>query len=162
MCKILGLASIEMGTENSEDISIILGLFNEVCAKVTEKQGYKFNPRALVCDEGGANFKTIKKVYGEEFVKDCIFGCQWQFTSDAQSKANELLPDHMPHSSWIYVRRCSNIQLSVSKYNILKGMLGEMAKEPPILKPWIAWWHARRSHTFVPFRADGLPAVQFV
>ena len=68
---------MEMRTENSEDICIFFDLFNQGCTKVTEKPGYKFNPRALVCDEGGANFKANKRVYSEELVKDHIFGCQW-------------------------------------------------------------------------------------
>ena len=41
----------------------------------------------------------------------------------------------------------------------MKGILDEMAKVHPALKPWIAWWHVRRSHIFLAFKADGLPAV---
>ena len=158
MCKIRRLVNMEMWTKNSEDISIFFDLFNEVCTKVTGKPGYKFNARALVCDEGWANFKAIKKIYGEEFVKDCIFGCQWHFSSDAQSKASKLSPDVCPKFLDI-CEKMMKYTTTVSKYNISKGMLNEMAKMHPVLKPWIAWWHARRSHIFAPFRIDGLPTV---
>ena len=48
---------------------------------------------------------------------------------------------------------------TLSKYNILKSMLDEMAKLYPDLKPWIAWWHSRHTHIFAPCRIEGLPEV---
>ena len=47
----------------------------------------------------------------------------------------------------------------VSKYNVLKVKLDELAKIAPVLEKWIEWWHLRRSHIFCPFRTPGLPGV---
>ena len=48
---------------------------------------------------------------------------------------------------------------TVSRYNLLKGQLEEVAKLHPEITSWIEWWHARCSHIFTPFRGDGLPGV---
>ena len=86
MCKILCLASMDMRTENSNDIAIFFNLFNEVLSKVKGQKNYKFNPRAFVCDEGGANYKAIGMVYGNDFCKNRGFGCQFHFLNDMHKK----------------------------------------------------------------------------
>ena len=68
MKQILRLASIELRSENYMDISLFLWLFNEMLVEISKRPGYKFNPRYFVCDEGGANFKAVLEVYGEDFV----------------------------------------------------------------------------------------------
>ena len=90
MCKILCLASMDMRTENSNDIAIFFNLFNEVLSKVKGQKNYKFNPRAFVCDEGGANYKAIRMVYGNDFCKNRVFGCQFHFLNDMHKKKHEV------------------------------------------------------------------------
>ena len=77
--EMIRLASMEMRTENGEDIALFFRLFNEILQKVTGNDKYKFNPRCLLCDEAGANYKAIKLVYGEEFCKQRVCGCQFHF-----------------------------------------------------------------------------------
>ena len=79
MREMLRLASMEMRTENTNDISIFFTLFNEVLQKVSGIEGYKFNPRCFMCDEGGANYRVVRDVYGEEFCTDQVRGCQFHF-----------------------------------------------------------------------------------
>ena len=86
---------MELHTENTKDISIFFTLFNEVLEDVSGRKGYKFNPRVFVYEEGGINFPGLKEVYGEEFVKNRVFGCQWHFMSDAEKKANTIPVDLM-------------------------------------------------------------------
>ena len=146
--------------QKTEDVSIFFTLFNEILEKVTGKNGYRFNPRCFVCDEGGANFTGLKEVYGEEFVKDRVYGCQWHFKNDVQNKSAKISDPALKQK---FIDTCNKLceVTTVSKYNILKSMLDEMAKLYPDLKPWIAWWHSRHSHIFVPFRSEGLPKVNF-
>ena len=68
MKQILRFASMELHSENHMDISLFLWLFNEMLLEISKRPGYKFNPRYFVCDEGGANFKAVLEVYGEDFV----------------------------------------------------------------------------------------------
>ena len=135
-------------------------LFNQILEKLTGRKGYKFNPRCFICDEGGTDFTGLKEVYGEDFVKDRVFGCQWHFKNDLNNKASITLDVTLKNKFLeTFHRLCE--ATTVSKYNILKAMLDEMAKLYPDPKPWIAWWHARTSHIFARFRIEGLPKVNF-
>ena len=79
--KMLRLASTEMRSENTNDI---FTLFNEVLEQVSGIKGYKFNPRCFMCDEGGANYRAVREVYGEEFCRDWVRGCQFHFKQQVQ------------------------------------------------------------------------------
>ena len=106
MCKILCLASMDMRTENSNDIAIFFNLFNEVLSKVKGQKNYKFNLRAFVCDEGGANYKAIRMVYGNDFCKNRVFGCQFHFLNDMHKRKHEV-KENMREKLYNYVRNCA-------------------------------------------------------
>ena len=140
---------MDIRTENSKDIALFFTLFNEILQKVTGKPEYKFNPRYFMGGEGGANYKAIKIVYGEEFAKTRVVGCQWHFRSDATKKSRNL-PEDMQD---IFNKTCEKLcksTITTSQYNVLKGQLEELAKKHPALEPWIKWWDACRSHIFAP------------
>ena len=149
---------MELHTENTKDITIFFTLFIEVLAKVSGKEGYIFNPRAFICDEGGANFTGLKEVYGKDFVKNHVFSCQWHFMSDTEKKAKNI-PDQKMREKFLDICKKLTTAATDSKYNIMKSQLDEMAKIYPTLHPWIKWWDARRSHIFTPFHIEGLPRV---
>ena len=135
-------------------------MFNEVLQYASGDKDYKFNPSAFVCNEAGTNFCGIKEVYGEEFVKTRVFGCQWYFQNDMHRKAQSIGDAGIRVK---FVNICKKIlqATTVSKYNVLKSMLDEITKLCPHIKPWIAWWHARCTHIFPAFQMEGLPKVNF-
>ena len=149
------LASMEMCTENAEDIALLFRLFNEILQKVTGNDKYKFNPRCFLCDGAGANYKAIKLVYGEEFCKERVHGCQFHFKQQVQKKKHEV-PEEMKEEFMDTCKQLCKVT-TVSKYNILNGKLEEMAARVPQLYTWIKWWHDQRSHIFGPYRGGGLP-----
>ena len=152
----LHLASMDIRTENSKDIATFFHLFNEILQKAIGKPDYKFNPHYFVCDKGGANHNAIKMVYGDNFTR--IVGCQWHFRSDATKKAMRLPADMKDVFTQICEKLCKSTT-TASQYNLLKGQLDQLAKNQPILEPWIKWWDARKAHIFAPFRGAGLPGV---
>ena len=93
MLQILRLASMEIRSENYIEISQFFTLFNRICAQVKEEPGYKFNPRFFVCDEGGANWKALRLIYGAQFTEDRVRGCQWHFKSDVRNYVNRVGPE---------------------------------------------------------------------
>ena len=93
MQHILHLASMEIRSKNSQDITQFFKLFKELVAKVLKTEGKMFNPRFFMCDKGGANHKAIRIVYGDEFAKTRIVGCQWHFKNDASRIAKCIGPD---------------------------------------------------------------------
>ena len=120
------LTSMEMCTENVEDIMLFFRLFNEILQKVTGNDKYKFNPRCFLCDEAGANYKTIKLVRGEEFCKQRVCGCQFHFKQQVQKKKHEV-PENMREE---FIDTCNQLckVTTVSKYNIHKKKLEEMTR----------------------------------
>ena len=46
-----------------------------------------------MCNEGGANHKAIRMVYGEQLTKSKVVGCQWHFQNDAVRIAKHIGPD---------------------------------------------------------------------
>ena len=149
MREMLRLASMEMRTENTNDISLFFTLFNEVVEKVSGIEGYKFNPQCFMCDEGGANYRPVRDVYGEEFCRDWVRGCQFHFKQQVQKRKHQIPEERREE----FIQICNQLCLvsSVARYEILKGKLEEMARTTPSLWSWIEWWHIRRAHIFGPF-----------
>ena len=51
-----------------------------------------FNLKTFMCDEGGANHKAIRMIYGEDFAISRVVGCQWHFQNDATRIAKCMGP----------------------------------------------------------------------
>ena len=154
MREMVHLASMEMRSENSDDIAIFFMLFNEMIEKVSGIKNYKLNPRCFLCDEGGANYKAVRTVYGNEFCQDRVSGCQFHFKQDSEKKKE--VPLDM-RKTFIETRKQLRTVTTVAKYKILKGIMEEMAESIPTLYSWIEWWDDRRAHIFGPYRGGGLP-----
>ena len=99
MLQILCLASMELRSENHVEISRFFALFNRVLSQVKGEPGYKCNPRFFICDEGGANWKALHHIYGEQFTEGRVRGCQWHFKSDVRNHVNKVGPDERENFS---------------------------------------------------------------
>ena len=159
MGKILCIANMDMRSENYVDIAKFLTHINEMLAEISGIPGYMFNPRAFVCDEGGAIWKAIRHVYGEEFVEERVFGCQFHFKNNIIRRSKDVAPEMRE----LFIKTCQELcdVTTVADYNTLKERLDGIAELFPDLKSWIEWWHVRRSHIFHPFRGSGLPGVNY-
>ena len=141
MCRILHLASMEIQSENSKDIAQFFKLFNELVGKVSKTEGKMFNPKTFMCDEGGANHKAIRIVYGDEFAKTRVVGCQWHFQNDASRISKCIGPDMRQMFITLTKELCK--VTTVAKYKILKSRQDEIAKLYHEIVNWIDWWHER-------------------
>ena len=141
---ILHLASMEICSKNSIDIAQFFSFFNELVAKVSKTEGKMFNPNSFMCDEGAANHKAIRMVYGEDFATSRVMGCQRHFQNE--QVFTTLIKD-LCHVT------------TVCKYKILESRLDEVTKLYPDIESWIDWWHERQSHIFAPFKGSGLQGV---
>ena len=150
MREMLRLASMEMRSENTYGISIFFTLFNEVL-----EQGYKFNLRCFMCDEGGTNYRAVREVYGEEFCRDWVRGCQFPFKQQVQKQKHQIPKESRDQ----FIQICNQLCLvtRVAKYEILKGKLEEMARRTPSLWSWIEWGDIKKAHTYGPFHDSSLP-----
>ena len=157
MLQILRLASMEIRSENYIEISQFFTLFNRICAQVKEEPGYKFNPRFFVCDEGGANWKALRHIYGAQFTEARVRGCQWHFKSDVCNYVNRVGPDKGED----FKRYCDELCecTTVARCDELFGELKRIAEKYPEIKAFVKYWELRKSHVFGPYRGCGLPGV---
>ena len=157
MRKILQLASMDIRSENAKDITTFFTLFNEILQIESSNPEYKFNPRVFMCDEGSANYRAIQLVYGDDFMKEHVVGCQWHFKNDTIRKARQVGPDMRD----LFTKLCKNLctVTTVARYKIIKSQLDEIAKVYPEITSWIDWWNECRNHIFGPFHGGGLPGV---
>ena len=132
MQHILRLASMEIRSENSKDITQFFNLINELVAKVSKTEGKMFNPRTFMCDKGGANHKAIRIVYGDEFAKTRVVGCQRHFQNNASRVAKRIGPDMQEMFITLTKELCK--VTTVAKYKLLKSRQGKMRSQNCILK----------------------------
>ena len=126
-------------------------------AEISNRPGYKFNPRYFVCDEGGANYKAVHDVYGEDFVRHRVKGCQWHFKSDVKNHINKVGPSHRERFSEICNEICR--VTTVSAFNDLMTELKLISDIYPELQGFVKYWELRKTHVFSPFRGGGLPGM---
>ena len=157
MKQILRLASMELHSENYLDISLFLHLFNEMLVEISNRPGCKFNPRYFVCDEGGANYKAVLEVYGEDFVRHRVKGSQWHFKSDVKNHINKVGPSHRERFAEICTEMCHIT--TVSAFNDLLTELKLIVDLYSELQGFVKYWDLRKTHVFAPFRGGGLPGM---
>ena len=75
MHHILRLAMMEVKSESTHEISNFCELFNQILTEI-KGRNYKFNPKSIMVDENGANYCTIRKVFGLEFATSKVVSCQ--------------------------------------------------------------------------------------
>ena len=63
MWHILRLATMEVKSESTHEITVFSELFNEILSNIKGRD-YKFNPRSIMVDENGANYCAIKRFLG--------------------------------------------------------------------------------------------------
>ena len=64
---ILRLATMEVTNESTHEITLFWKLFNEILSEIKGRD-YKFNPKATMIDENGANYCAVKQVFGVNFL----------------------------------------------------------------------------------------------
>ena len=81
MQHILRSATTDVKNESTLEISLFWKLFNEVLGQIIERD-YTFNPKAIIVDENGASYCTIRKVFSVKFVKSEVVNCQMHYKND--------------------------------------------------------------------------------
>ena len=75
---ILRLATVEVKSESTCEITVFWELFNEILSDIKGRD-YKFNLRAIMVTENVANFCAIQKVFGLDFVTSKLLSCQMHY-----------------------------------------------------------------------------------
>ena len=67
MWHILRLAPVKVRNESTCEITVFWELFNDILSDIKGRD-YRFNPRAIMVDENGANYCAIQKDFELDFV----------------------------------------------------------------------------------------------
>ena len=153
MRRILRLASMEVRREDTLNIKWFWKLWNECLEKVSGQEGYKFNPKAIMVDENGANFKAIMEVFSPQFVASRVVSCQLHYKKSVLQEAAKIPSSYQEQFKNICQNMC--LVATVEGYNLQKQNLDEFGDKFAVLKNWIRWWHARKYHVFPAFRRFG-------
>ena len=78
ICKMQRLASMECGSEDTENITIFLQNFLDILHEVKIDPNYVWKPRMIMANENGANKRAVGNVLGEDMRQRTI-SCQWHF-----------------------------------------------------------------------------------
>ena len=90
MKKILHLASMEIGSENTCNITQFFSFFNEIVAKEKKSLDRNSIQDVLFVMRGGYNYNAITQIYGEDFCNEHVNSCQWQFRNDVIKKSTQI------------------------------------------------------------------------
>ena len=101
-------------------------------------------------DENGANYCTIRKVFGLEIATSKVVSCQMHYKNDVNRASLKISDSYKDVFKNICHEMC--IITTVAEYNDRKKQLEEIANIFPQISSWINWWDARKYHVFPAFR----------
>ena len=146
MHHILRLATMEVKSESTQEISLFWELFNEILTEI-KGENYKFNPKSIMVDENGANYCAIRKVFGLEFATSKVVSCQMHYKNDVNRASLKIGDTYKDVFKNICHEMCPIT--TVAEYNDRKKWLEEIADIFPQITSWINWWDARNTTFFL-------------
>ena len=72
---------MEVKNESTHEITVLLELFNDILSDIKDRD-YKFNLRAIMVNENGANYSAVQKDIGLDFVTTKVVSCQMHYKHD--------------------------------------------------------------------------------
>ena len=155
MRKLQALAIMECETENAENIELFFNTINEMLQEHTSNKNYKFHPCGIIVDEGGANWKAVRAVFGTDSGIR-IVGCQWHFLNCARRQMTHVKQDER-RSFEVHYRDL--IQAHTDKeyervYNAMLAILKRAGKTN-----WLEWWDIRKYHIVPCYRGYDMPSL---
>ena len=149
---ILRLATMEVISESTHEITIFWELLNEILSAIKGRD-YNFNLRAITINKNGANYCAIRKVSGLDFVTSKVMSCQMLFKNDVNRASFRISDSYRDLFKNICHKMC--VIATLGEYNEKKKLLDEIANIFPDITSWINWWDARKYHMFSLFRHFG-------
>ena len=149
------LACMEAEKENTESMALFLKLFNDVLHEITGNNNYKWKPHGMMCDESGANFQAISKVFGRKFLGHTV-SCQWHFWQCAKCHVKDINVHEQETFISLFNEVC--YALAANQFEKVSAALGNICVWNNIGN-WWDWWHTRRFHIVPAYRGFNLPGI---
>lgn len=152
--KLIRLASMDVKSESTENISTFWSLVNSMLEDYTKMPTFRFHPTTIVTDEAGANFTSILKVFGIKTCEENIQTCLLHFKNSVNKMANKCA-GHVSVKFKELAGELENVE-SVKAYKDVRAKLVKLAKktEDTAMSNWVVWWDKRRGHLFKAFKGS--------
>ena len=89
ICHLQCIACMECEYENTENITMLLTLVNEMPRQVKGDPNYMWAPKCIMADKSGANTNVIGNVFGEDPQKKTI-SYQWHYLQCACKQSHRI------------------------------------------------------------------------
>ena len=155
MRKLQCLAIMECEHENTENIILFFNTLNAMLREHTGDPSYKFNPCGIIVDEGGANWKAIRDVFGCDS-KTRVVGCQWHFLNCARRQLTHIKPDERK-SFEMHYRDLVKAHTDKEYKRVFKAMYSILRRAGRTT--WLLWWDIRKYHIVPCFRGYDMPSL---
>lgn len=161
--RIIRLASMEVGTEDSEAVQKSWSLFNKVLSDYKGDAGYKFNPAGWCADEAGSNWEGLFRVFGN--VRQRIVSCVFHFRQSVNCFSMKLATTKEQEKFKLLSMELQEA-LTQTKYVEIYEKLTRFIKKKKyreqLLFHWLEWWHKRRANIFNAFKpVHGAPKTNW-
>ena len=155
MRKLQALAIMECEKEDSQNISHFYRLINKMLQEHTGRSKYTFNPVGIIVDEGGANWKAVRDVFGKEMAKRVV-GCQWHFLNCARRQLMHVKHDDRKSFEQHYrdIVHAHTDKEYLRIYNAMYLILERASKTT-----WLNWWDIRKYHIVPCYRGYEMPSL---
>ena len=162
------IAYMECESENTENITMVLTLVNEMLRQVKGDPNYMWAPKCIIADGTGANKNVIGNVFGEDLQKtiSCqwhylqkkTISCQWHYLQCAHKQSHRITDKEMKE-------RFLELPKSMVKDTVTKTLYIQYYKELYTIcqkfkaTKWLEFWHERHAHYVPGFHRCGYPGL---
>ena len=152
MRKLLKLACMECRTESSQTIGMFFKIWNKALMVASKKTTpYFFNPRHIMVDSAGSNYRGIKEVYGLNYMNHKLISCQWHFLNIMEQVAVHI-EEERNRTEFLELCHALCEKKVIDEYKLCASRLHQIAAGKPVILNKLEWWHFRRWHVFGAFR----------
>ena len=140
------LACMECESEDTQNVTLFLCLYNEILYKVKGDSSYVWSPRGIMTVENGANKNAVRAILGEEMA--CrTWSCTWHYLRCAHKQSLKF--PKVEHKKFLdLVKSLAKNAVTTTLYNDILAKLRMMYTSSRQMK-WLHFWHNQREH-FVP------------
>lgn len=152
MRKLLKLACMECRTESSQTIGMFFKIWNKALAVASGRSTpYFFNPKHIMVDSAGSNYRGIKEVFGLNYMNHKLISCQWHFLNIMEQVA-VTIENEKDRTEFLQLCHALCQKKTVDEYKLCATRLHQIAAGKPVILRKLEWWHVRRWHVFAAFR----------
>ena len=148
------LCCMECESEDTENVTHFLNLFNEILCKVKKDPTFVWAPRGIMMDENGANKNAVNAVFGESMANR-TWSCTWHYLRCARRQSLKFSRDDRK-TFLDLAKSLAKDAVSITQYNEIILQLRKMCTSNGRLK-WLQFWINRKEHFVPAFRGFFLP-----